>query len=120
MRLLVGSSQRVALAVVIVFSALVLAACGGGETISGEAIGTQPMFKGELTKAQVDTVLKKGAEINDRELQSEERLTDSGVLQAQRMLQKVGRRATVYRFYNSQTGTHFYTSSEIEKAWVRE
>lgn len=97
--------------------ALGLVACGGADDVDG-AGKQQPMFKGTLSADQVNLVLKKGAEINARELQTEDAATSTGVLWSQRNMPKAGSRVTVYRFYNTQTAAHFYTTSETERAHV--
>ncbi|MFP8777864.1 DUF1566 domain-containing protein [Hydrogenophaga sp. RWCD_12] len=113
-----------------------LAACGGSQDSGGqasasvartEAIGTStgvlPSFRSAAPTEETVALQEEGARLNSEELAQ---IARTGVL-AKALESKLISGATtkvaatripVYRFFNTRTGAHFYTTSESEKASV--
>lgn len=117
---------------------LSLAACGGGHdtvTLASEKQGTSPGFTEEVTlptfqptteappSAQTITLQQQGARLNTEELQKIESTGEHPRAYRGKSLSGFGSKAVatrvpVFRFYNTLTAGHFYTSSEAERDQV--
>lgn len=107
--------QRLAAGFTVIMFSLLLGACGGSQ-------GNTPSGAGDsqtLDASQTAQLLAKSAEINTRELaKAQAPSTQDGAVLAQ-AVSKASARSPVYRFYNSQTGAHFYTISVAERNLVQ-
>lgn len=112
------------------FSA-VLVACGGGSDAGGNrlvgaksdtvakgnsTVGSTPAPSELPSQTQTDEILRKGAELNQVELAAAQAaLGASGSKASQFTTKAFSGLITAYRFYNSQTGAHFYTVNTTER-----
>ena len=117
-------SLSVALAVC---AGLLLTACGGDKTAGSSQV---PKASAEANLAQPTTalpsseetraLLAKGAALNTAELQRAAQTTPRGFDAGKSLATAAAaNRVSVHRFYNPQTGVHFYTASDTEKASVQ-
>ena len=105
--------QRLTVGVVSFLVALVLAGCGGSK-------GSASSDGGDATeRLQTSQLLAKSAEINTEELTRARSPSAQSGTELPQVVTKALARSPVYRFYNSQTGAHFYTISVAERNLVQ-
>lgn len=92
-----------------------LAACGGAQNNTGAASAGRASDEAERP---LDS-LRQSAEVNTRELARAQAQLGQGNRPQPQVVTKAAARAPVYRFYNAQTGAHFYTISVEERDRVQ-
>jgi hypothetical protein len=106
---------------------LLMAACGGGETTSADAVASGQSSdatmgdSAALEKARVNALLAEGAALSTNELvQAKASATETATQAATSpYAEKALAPVTVYRFFNRVTGAHFYTASVTERDSVQ-
>lgn len=119
-------SSRLVAALTSVTLMFSLAACGGGKT---EPTSADAKAGGHTAQGKaVDTpsadasrqLMARGAELNRAELLRASKQAAGGADAGKAMVQAAASSlVTAYRFYNTETGAHFYTISETERDNVR-
>ncbi|MFP8777850.1 DUF1566 domain-containing protein [Hydrogenophaga sp. RWCD_12] len=97
---------------------LSLAACGGRNDpatgVTGKAAAAATSSSSPTTST--NNILAKGAELNRAELRRAAQSAPAGYDAGKAMAKAASSSLiTAYRFYNVQTGSHFYTTNEAEK-----
>jgi hypothetical protein len=95
-----------------------LAACGGSQNSTSGGASSGPVRAGEDVGLSLDT-LKKSADINTQELTLAQSQFGQGGAPQPLVVTKAAARTPVYRFYNGQTGAHFYTINLEERDRVQ-
>ncbi|MCB2018069.1 MAG: hypothetical protein KDF54_11270 [Hydrogenophaga sp.] len=109
--------RRISLGLLFATLSLALTACGGTNNDQGPPTAEAR----EAETARTAALLAKSAEINVQELtaaQNQSAASD-GSQTAPAVVTKASARSAVYRFYNTQTGAHFYTISASERDTVK-
>lgn len=101
---------------------LSLVACGGRHDTAAGTPGKSSVAtaSASVPTSETNALLAKGAALNQAELLRAAQGSQAG-LDAGKVLAKAatGSLITSYRFYNTQTGAHFYTTNEAEKQNVQ-
>ncbi len=92
----------------------------GAQTASSAASASATAQKSGASAANADALWRQGAALNAAELQqaentAEPRASAGRSAASSPRAKAVSNRLAAYRFYNSQTSAHFYTSSESER-----
>ena len=104
---------------------VVLTGCGGGDVDRNAPAVSQPRGQSGQSVAYPDVgrtsaVLAWAAELNRAELQRASQTVPEGFDAGQAMVKALAAgKVTAYRFYNQQTGAHFYTTSVAERDIVQ-
>lgn len=95
-----------------------LVACGGAQDNSGDGVVNDSVLAGESV-LNTRNKLAKSAELNTRELARAHAGAQQTAAPPAQVVTKAAARAPVFRFYNGQTGAHFYTISVEERDRVQ-
>lgn len=117
-RMVAGRSVACGWAVAAVFLALGATGCGGNQAADdGDRLPEASSRADAAGGSGADPWLK-SAELNAAEVQQSAVITgDSGTVPAG-IVAKAVTPVNVYRFYNRNSGAHFYTASATERDWV--
>lgn len=97
---------------------LVLTACGGGSVSSDAKLKTNGAADTTTSTEQSDALIRRGAELNSRELAGAQSAAEAGGSPSKGLAKRLAKGLStvpVYRFFNTWSGAHFYTSSAEER-----
>lgn len=98
--------------------ALALTACGGGSGASESKLKTNGAADTTVATAGPDALIRKGAALNSRELAAAQDAAEGGRSPTKALTKRQAKglsKVPVYRFFNTRSGAHFYTSSAEER-----